>query len=78
MPFQEMEQEQNSRLVADGKRPSLYDRVWNVLQNGWTNPSERPTMEHIVQTFTAISVSSLLLTLSEVRIGISEGSMSIR
>ena len=78
MPFQEMEQEQIPRLVADGKRPTLYDRVGNVLQNCWTNPSERLIMERIVQTFTTISVSSLLITLNEVCIGISEGSTSIR
>ena len=73
-----MEQGQIPRLVADGKRPSLYDRVWNVLQNCWTNPSERPMVERIVQTFTTISVSSLLITLNDVCIGISEGPTSIR
>jgi len=54
------------------------DRVRDVIQNCWSaNPSERPTMEQIAQSFTTISVSSLLETLSEVCIGISEGSIQI-
>jgi len=41
------------------------------------NPSEHPTKEKIVQTFVTIRISSLLRTLNEVCIGISEGSVQI-
>ena len=55
------------------------DRVWDVIQDCWSvNPSKRPTMEQIVQALTTISISSLLKTLREVCVGISEGSIQIR
>ncbi|KAF8345489.1 hypothetical protein F5887DRAFT_181416, partial [Amanita rubescens] len=69
VPFQEIVQEQIPLLVSDGKRPTrlntprMDDCFWNVIQNCWsTNPSERPTMKQIVQTFATISVSRLLKT----------------
>ena len=55
------------------------DRVWDVIQDCWSvNPSKRPTMDQIVQALTTISISSLLKTLREVCVGISEGSIQIR
>ena len=82
MPFQEIEQKEIPQFVTDGQRPiqlntPLMDpRVWTMLNRCWdTNPSERPTMEQIVQSFTTISVSLLHKALSEVCIGIFEGSI---
>ena len=43
------------RFITDGIRPdrlqspAIEDQTWNLISNCWeANPSERPTMEHIM------------------------------
>jgi len=82
MPFQEIEQKEIPQFVTDGQHPTRLNtpqmdpHVWTMLKSCWDNPSERPTMEQIAQSFTTISVSLLHKALSEVCIGVSEGSIN--
>ena len=45
------------------------DGIWNLIEQCWMhNPSERPTMEQIVETYVSFlaTLPSLLTTLKEV------------
>ena len=56
VPFHGISEFQIIRLLAKGKRPHrlenprMEDNTWNVIQRCWESiPSERPTMEQIVE-----------------------------